>query len=86
MKKPLFKFGEILLPKRIDVKNWAVVACDQHTSNPEYWNRLEFELKDPTSLKLIFPECYLSDDNSERIADIIEMQLEYCDKGAVSEA
>ena len=71
MKKPLFKFGEILLPKRIDVKNWAVVACDQHTSNPEYWNRLESELKDPTSLKLIFPECYLSDDNSERIADII---------------
>lgn len=85
MKKPLFKFGEILLPKRIDVKNWAVVACDQHTSNPEYWNRLESDLKDPTSLKLIFPECYLSDDNSERIADIIEKQREYIDKDVFGE-
>ena len=72
-----FKFGEILLPKNVSVQNWAVVACDQHTMNPGYWDKLENELKDPTSLKLIFPECYLSDDNSKRIENIIEKQNEY---------
>ena len=76
-----FKFGEILLPKNVNVYNWAVVACDQHTSNPAYWNNLENELVDPTSLKLIFPECYLSDDNSDRIEKIITKQNEYLDAG-----
>ena len=34
-----YKFGEILLPKNADVKNWAVVACDQYTSDPGYWKK-----------------------------------------------
>lgn len=76
-----FKFGEILLPKNVDVKNWAVVACDQHTSDPAYWDKLENELTDPTSLRLIFPECYLSKDNSERINNIIVKQREYIGAG-----
>lgn len=76
-----FKFGEILLPKNINVYNWAVVACDQHTSTPEYWDELEHELVDPTSLRFIFPECYLSDDNSERIKNIITKQNEYLSAG-----
>lgn len=81
MSDEIFKFGEILLPNNVNVKNWAVVACDQHTSNPAYWNKLENELTDPTSLKLIFPECYLSNDNSERINNIIGKQREYIDAG-----
>lgn len=76
-----FKFGEILLPKNVNVKNWAVVACDQHTSDPAYWDKLENELTDPTSLRLIFPECYLSKDNSERINNIIVKQREYIGAG-----
>ena len=81
MSDKIFKFGEILLPNNVNVKNWAVVACDQHTSNTAYWNKLENELTDPTSLKLIFPECYLSNDNSERINNIIGKQREYIDAG-----
>ena len=77
----LFKFGEILLPKNVDVHNWAVVACDEHTSNPAYWNNLENELVDPTSLKIIFPECYLSDDKSDRIENILTKQNEYLGAG-----
>lgn len=76
-----FKFGEILLPKNVDVHNWAVDACDQHTSNPAYWNKLENELVDPTSLKIIFPECYLSDDKSDRIENILTKQNEYLGAG-----
>ena len=76
-----FKFDEILLPKNINVYNRAVVACDEHTSNPAYWNNLENELVDPTSLKIIFPECYLSDDKSDRIENILTKQNEYLGAG-----
>ena len=30
--------SDILLPKKdVDMSKWAVVACDQFTSEPEYW-------------------------------------------------
>ena len=32
-----FKSADILLPKNADMSKWAVVACDQYTSEPEYW-------------------------------------------------
>jgi len=32
----------ILLPKEgIDMQKWSVVACDQYTSEPEYWEEVE---------------------------------------------
>ncbi len=32
---------EILLPRRdVDLHKWAVIACDQFTSEPEYWNQV----------------------------------------------
>ena len=72
-----FKFGEILLPKTVSVKDWAVVACDQYTSNVKYWEDIKNSVSEPSTLNLIFPECYLSADNSERIEKIIEKQREY---------
>ena len=36
-----FKRGNILLPKNTDMTKWSVVACDQYTSEPEYWNYVE---------------------------------------------
>ena len=34
--------SDILLPKKdVDMSKWAVVACDQFTSEPEYWERVE---------------------------------------------
>ena len=76
-----YKFGEILLPKNVDVKNWAVVACDQYTSDPQYWERIETGVTDPTALRLIFPEVYLGKDDEERIGRIIAKQNEYLDDG-----
>ena len=51
---------------------WSVVACDQYTSEPEYWNDVEKIVDDaPSTLKLTLPEIYLEDENiSERIAKI----------------
>lgn len=67
-----FKRGNILLPKNTDMTKWSVVACDQYTSEPEYWNDVEKIVGDATStLKLTLPEIYLEDENiSERIAKI----------------
>ena len=52
-----FKGADILLPKDTDMNKWAVVACDQYTSEPEYWNRVEKYVGDNTSAyNLILPE------------------------------
>lgn len=59
------KFGltvpRLLLPGTgIDPARWAVIACDQHTSDPEYWAQVERMVGDsPSTLRLIYPECYL---------------------------
>lgn len=67
-----FKRGNILLPKNTDMTKWSVVACDQYTSEAEYWNDVEKIVGDaPSTLKLTLPEIYLEDENvSERIAKI----------------
>ena len=36
-----FRPADILLPQDCDLSLWAVVACDQYTSQPEYWQRVE---------------------------------------------
>ena len=48
----------ILLPKPgVDLTKWAVVACDQFTSQPEYWQAVEETVGDaPSTLRLILPE------------------------------
>lgn len=35
-------FPRVLFPNKakVDLKKWAVVACDQYTSEPEYWERV----------------------------------------------
>ena len=53
--------ADILLPnKDVDMEKWAVVACDQFTSEPEYWERVEKTVGDaPSTLRLILPEANL---------------------------
>lgn len=60
----------ILLP-RVPYERWATIACDQHTSDPAYWEKADaFVGSAPSTLRLILPEVYLSHDNSEQIATI----------------
>lgn len=67
-----FKKANILLPKNTEMEKWAVVACDQYTSEPEYWKEVENIVGDaPSTLKITLPEIYLEQDNvQERIANI----------------
>ena len=78
MKLPV-KFDEVLLPREgIDMEKWCVVACDQFTSQPEYWEKLKEHTQGaPSALNLIYPECYLSDKPQERIAGIIDNMNDY---------
>ena len=54
-----FQRADILIPKT-DLETWAVVACDQYTSEPEYWARVEQRVGDqPSAYRLILPEAQL---------------------------
>ena len=76
MNKKFEKLGfypaDILLPKDCDMEKWAVVACDQFTSEPEYWEAVEKKVGDaPSTRRVILPEANLEDPNvDEYIADI----------------
>jgi uncharacterized protein (DUF1015 family) len=58
---------EILLPKTgIDLSKWAVIACDQFTSQPEYWRRVaDYVDTSPSTLHMILPEVYLGGNDEE---------------------
>ncbi len=71
---------EILLPRDgLDMRAWAVIACDQHTSDRAYWAELEKEVGDkPSTLRLTLPEIYLEDaDCDERITRIAQAMRSY---------
>jgi hypothetical protein len=73
---------QILLPRPgIDLGRWAVIACDQFTSQPEYWADVEqFVGEAPSTLNLIFPEVYLEQPGGdERISRIQQKMRAYLD-------
>lgn len=75
---------EILLPnKGVDLTKWAVVACDQYTSQPEYWNTTERIVgEDPSTLRLMLPEMYLDKpDEADRIKAINATMDKYVQEG-----
>lgn len=77
---------EILLPpKGTDMYKWAVVACDQFTSQKEYWEEARRIIGDaPSTLDLILPEAWLgAQDEQERIARIKEKMQEYLHNGTL---
>ncbi len=86
MKIP-FKRGNILLPKNTDMTKWSVVACDQYTSEPEYWADVEKIVgENPSTLKLTLPEIYLEEENiQERINNINENMKKLMDENFFNE-
>lgn len=74
-----FYEADILLPdfKKNDGNRWAVIACDQHTSEPEYWQAAEkIAGGKPSTLDLILPEVYLEETES-RVPVINQRMEEY---------
>ena len=75
--------ADILLPKDADMEKWAVVACDQFTSEPEYWERVEQTVGDaPSTLRLILPEAELkAPDVDKHIEKINASMDDYLGRG-----
>lgn len=85
--KPAFSSANILLPKNVDMNTWSVVACDQYTSEPEYWDEVYKKVGDkPSTLNLILPELYLEEpDVAERIEKIHDEMNEYINSNIFEE-
>ena len=84
------KFGlhipQMMVPREgTDFYKWAVVACDQFTSEPEYWNEVEAIVGDaPSTLRLMLPEIYLDKPGeADRIREIRSSMEKYLTDGTL---
>ena len=66
---PAVAIPDILLPSEgLDLKKWAVIACDQFTSEPEYWDACDkFVGSAPSALRIVLPEVKLGIESEEQI-------------------
>ncbi len=79
---------DIYLPREgVDLTKWAVIACDQYTSQPEYWHKVEDIVgKAPSTLNMIFPEVYLEQPGAdERIRHIQQAMQDYLAQGILAQ-
>lgn len=77
--------ANILLPKE-NIEKWAVIACDQYTSEPEYWKEVENIVGDNSSaLRIVLPEVYLGKNDDDRIKNINKTMAEYIEKDVFCE-
>jgi hypothetical protein len=75
--KRIFDRADILLPQNCDMTKWSVVACDQFSSQPEYWAALEqANAGVPSTLHLMFPEAYLETRDQFAEAEKINAEME----------
>ena len=83
----IFKSADILLPKNVDFSKWSVVACDQYSSEPQYWEKAEEIAKgSPSTLNIIYPEAYLNEpDGDKRIERINRTMEQYLSDGIFKE-
>lgn len=75
---------ELMMPaKGVELTKWACVACDQYTSQPDYWNKVEQIVGDsPSTLRLMLPEIYLEKEGeADRIVNIRKAMKEYMAEG-----
>ena len=82
------RLPKLLMPREgIDLSKWAVIACDQYTSQPDYWNNADSIVGDaPSTLRLTLPKVYLEQpDVKERTAKIQDAMLRYQQDGTLTE-
>ncbi len=76
----VFEPANILIPKVQEMEKWSVIACDQFTSQPEYWEKVEAYVGEaPSTLKMILPEAKLGEESEttmEQIRKTMETYLE----------
>jgi len=83
-----FRLPHLCLPRAgIDLHKWAVIACDQHTAEPAYWQQVSEVVGDaPSTLHLIFPEVHLgAPDAAARVTAIQQAMRRYLEQGLLVE-
>jgi hypothetical protein len=78
------RIPELFLPKSsVERRSWSVVACDQYTSDNDYWSAVESTVAAaPSTLRLVLPEIYLgSPDVSDRVRSIHAAMSKYLEQG-----
>jgi len=87
MSKTGFTRADILVPKAELLEKWCTVACDQFTSEPEYWDEVIKIIENkPSAFNITFPEIYLEDgDAFERIISINDTMQRYLNEGLFRE-
>ena len=81
-----FKSADIMLPKNAPMESWAVIACDQFTSDMAYWNRVRKNAGNfPSTLNMILPEAELSQSTDETINAINATMRKYLADGVLQE-
>ena len=83
----IIKAADILLPDAVEMEKWSVIACDQFTSDREYWRETCRIVGDcPSSLHMILPEAWIGRKEAEGAADrIAERMLRYQREGIFRE-
>ncbi|MDE7194771.1 MAG: DUF1015 domain-containing protein [Oscillospiraceae bacterium] len=74
-----FSTANILIPRlnAAGMSKWSVVACDQYTGEPQYWKETADIVGDaPSALKLILPEVYLEQPDTEQRISAINAEME----------
>lgn len=82
------RLPKLLMPRAgLDLSKWAVVACDQYTSQPDYWAAADACVGDaPSTLRLTLPEIYLEEANvADRVDAIHAAMRRYLDEGVLAE-
>ena len=82
MNKNCFLPADILLPKDADMHKWAVIACDQFTSDQAYWDRVRKTVGEaPSTLHMILPEAELGSPEEEaQVGQINRSMAEYLER------
>lgn len=82
-----FRKADFLIPGDVDLSKWSVIACDQHTSDQPYWDRVRESVGDtPSTLNLIIPESELDESTlDERASEIRKKYNEYLNRDNLTE-
>ena len=83
----IFNRADILIPSAsVEMEKWSVIACDQHSSEPEYWDALDrFVGSAPSTLRMMLPEAYLAKDIRKETEAIHRVMRKYLESDVFAE-
>ena len=78
--------ADILLPAGVSMEKWSVIACDQFSSERDYWERVAGTVKgEPSTLNMMIPEVFLGECDAEREQGVRDAMEDYADRGLFEE-